>query len=116
MSLHKEILDMFSIETLELYGNPIISTNHQLAQIKNDQEQLKKALQTYFGTSGASGLASLGGMGGIGGTSNNSSMSSNASGFSSAVGSGGAFAESKFGAAGYASKPGIIGSKPMMSG
>jgi len=27
MSLHKEMLDMFSIETLELYGNPIVNTN-----------------------------------------------------------------------------------------
>jgi Leucine-rich repeat (LRR) protein len=31
ISLHKEILDMFSIETMKLYGNPIVNQNPQLA-------------------------------------------------------------------------------------
>jgi len=30
-SLHKEMLGMFSIETLKLFGNPIVNTNSQLA-------------------------------------------------------------------------------------
>lgn len=31
ISLHKEMMDMFSIETLKLYGNPIVNQNSQLA-------------------------------------------------------------------------------------
>jgi Leucine-rich repeat (LRR) protein len=30
-SLHAEMLDMFSIETIHLYGNPIVNSNPQLA-------------------------------------------------------------------------------------
>ena len=30
-SLHQEMLDMFSIETLQLYGNPIVNSHPQLA-------------------------------------------------------------------------------------
>ena len=62
-SLHKEMLDMFSIETIKLFGNPIVSANSQLAQIQNDQAGLKKALEAYFGSSG-----NYGGLGSIGGT------------------------------------------------
>ena len=35
-SLHPEILDMWSIESLYLYGNPIVNSYPQLAQIKDD--------------------------------------------------------------------------------
>ena len=35
--LHGEMLDMFSIETIQLYGNPVVNSNPQLAQIENDQ-------------------------------------------------------------------------------
>lgn len=54
------MLDMFSIETLSLFGNPVVNSNPQLAQIEKNQTQLKKALQQYFGVSGSSsGLASI---------------------------------------------------------
>ena len=45
---------MFSIETLHLYGNPVVNSNPQLAKIENNQSQLKKALEAYFGISGGS--------------------------------------------------------------
>ena len=35
-ALHQEMLDMWSIESLYLYGNPIVNTNPQLAQIENN--------------------------------------------------------------------------------
>lgn len=41
ISLHREMQDMFSIETLKLYGNPIVNSNAQLAQIENNQSGLK---------------------------------------------------------------------------
>mmetsp|Transcript_4446 Transcript_4446/g.7582 ORF Transcript_4446/g.7582 Transcript_4446/m.7582 type:complete len:140 (-) Transcript_4446:1489-1908(-) len=62
-NLHQEMLDMFSIETLLLYGNPIVNNFPQLAQIESNQESLKKALQQYFGFSGTQGLSSSGLMG-----------------------------------------------------
>lgn len=43
-ALHKEMLDMFSIETITLFGNPIVNQNPQLASIQNDQAALKQAL------------------------------------------------------------------------
>ena len=52
-SLHVEMLDMFSIETLQLKGNPIVNQAPSLAQINNNQAELKKALSQYFGVSGA---------------------------------------------------------------
>ena len=58
-TLHKEMLDMFSIETLKLYGNPIVNSQAQLAQIENNQSELKAALETYFGQSGSAGVAGL---------------------------------------------------------
>ena len=61
-SLHQELLDMFSIESLSLYGNPIVNSAPQLAQIENNQGMLKKALQQYFGVSGSSGM----GLGSVG--------------------------------------------------
>ena len=59
ISLHREMQDMFSIETLKLYGNPIVNSNAQLAQIENNQSELKSALETYFGGSGSTGIAGL---------------------------------------------------------
>ena len=35
-ALHQEILDMFSIDSLTLYGNPIVNQAPQLAQIENN--------------------------------------------------------------------------------
>ena len=53
------MLDMFSIETLYLFGNPIVNNNPQLAKIENNQSQLKKALEQYFGISGGSAFSSI---------------------------------------------------------
>lgn len=44
---------MWSIESLHLYGNPIVNTHPGLAQIENDQSGLKKALEQYFGGAGS---------------------------------------------------------------
>lgn len=35
-TLHKEMQDMYCIETLRLFGNPIVNTNSYLAQIENN--------------------------------------------------------------------------------
>jgi Leucine-rich repeat (LRR) protein len=35
-SLHSEMLDMYSLDTLYLYGNPIVNSNPQLAKIENN--------------------------------------------------------------------------------
>lgn len=81
-ALHQEMLDMWSIESLYLYGNPIVNTNPQLAQIENNQDGLKKALQQYFGGAGGSSIQGLssGGLGGqIGG---NYGLSGGSGGFS----------------------------------
>jgi hypothetical protein len=51
-SLHNELIDMYSLDTLYLFGNPIVNTNPMLAKIENNQSQIKKALETYFGISG----------------------------------------------------------------
>jgi len=61
---------MYSIETISLYGNPIVNSHPQLAQIKNNQPALKSALQNYFGiagNSGGMGIKSIGSMGSVGG-------------------------------------------------
>ena len=74
---------MYSIETLHLYGNPIVNSNPQLAKIENNQNQLKKALEQYFGVSGGSpfsssvpsfggGSSNLNSMGSLGGISTQS--------------------------------------------
>lgn len=41
MFLHDELLDMWSIETLILYGNPVVNQHPALAQIENNQTLLK---------------------------------------------------------------------------
>lgn len=61
---------MYCLDTLYLYGNPIVNNNPQLAKIENNSNQLKKAFETYFGgssslSSGFGGM-SLGGGAGIG--------------------------------------------------
>lgn len=67
-SLHQEMLDMFSIETIQLYGNPIVNSHPQLAQIENNQAQLKRALQQYFGVAASSGLQGIQSSTGMGGS------------------------------------------------
>lgn len=49
---------MFSIETLYLFGNPVVNQCPQLASVDKNQNQLKRNLQQYFGLSGNQGLAS----------------------------------------------------------
>ena len=44
---------MWSIETLILYGNPVCNQHPKLAQIEGDFEQLKDALEEYFGQGGS---------------------------------------------------------------
>lgn len=61
-ALHQEVLDMYSLDTIYLYGNPIVNQNPQLAKVEGNQGILKKALEQYFGVTGGS---SLGGLGGI---------------------------------------------------
>jgi Leucine-rich repeat (LRR) protein len=60
-SLHQELLEMFSIDTLYLFGNPIVNSNPQLAKVEGNSHQLRKALEQYFGISGGvtSGLSQL---------------------------------------------------------
>lgn len=45
---------MYSIETLKLYGNPICNSFAAFANIQNNQPELKRALDGYFGESGTS--------------------------------------------------------------
>lgn len=46
---------MYSLDTIYLFGNPIVNQNPQLAKIENNSVQLKKALEQYFGVSSSSG-------------------------------------------------------------
>ena len=62
-SLHPELLDMYSLDTLYLYGNPIVNSYPSLAKIENNVITLKKALDAYFGGSGSSNISSV--VGGI---------------------------------------------------
>lgn len=90
-SLHSEMLDMYSLDTVYLFGNPIVNQNPQLAKIEGNQTTLKKVLEQYFGmSSGGSGVggisAGLGGMSlGSGPTSTLNSGGGLSSGFSSTL-------------------------------
>ena len=71
-SLHQEMLDnMYSLETLYLFGNPIVNQNPALAKIESNQVQLKKALEQYFGGGSSHSItsSSFGGSGAVGGLS-----------------------------------------------
>lgn len=48
------MLDMYSLDTVYLFGNPVVNQNPQLAKIEGNQATLKKALESYFGVSGGS--------------------------------------------------------------
>ena len=52
---------MFSLDTIYLFGNPVINSNPQLAKIEGNAIQLRKSLESYFGVSGSS-IGSLGGI------------------------------------------------------
>ena len=42
--LHPEMLDMFSVDSILLTGNPIVNNNPQLAKIENNADLLKSAI------------------------------------------------------------------------
>jgi leucine-rich repeat protein SHOC2 len=44
-SLHSELIEMFSLDTLYLFGNPVVNSNPQLAKIENNSVQIRKALE-----------------------------------------------------------------------
>ena len=52
---------MYSLDTIYLFGNPIVNNYPQLAKIENNASALKKALDGYFGGSGGalSGFGSV---------------------------------------------------------
>lgn len=56
--LNPEVQTMLSLDTLYLFGNPIVNQHQQLAKIENNIAAVKKALDQYFG-----GSSSLGGIG-----------------------------------------------------
>ena len=56
-SLHQEMLDMYSLDTIYLFGNPIVNQNPQLAKIEGNQVTLKKVFESYFGVSSGGGLS-----------------------------------------------------------
>ena len=61
---------MYSIETVYLFGNPIVNSNPQLAKIEGNSSLLRKTLEQYFGLAvGSSGTGSslVGGSLGLGG-------------------------------------------------
>lgn len=70
MTLNQEIMDMYCLDTLYLFGNPIVNSNPQLAKIENNSNQLKKAFESYFGVSSSlgSGFGAMSLGGGIGGS------------------------------------------------
>lgn len=58
-SLHQEMLDMYSLDTIYLFGNPIVNQNPQLAKIEGNQGTIRKVFESYFGVSGGSAGGSL---------------------------------------------------------
>lgn len=59
--LHAELQDLYTLESLNLIGNPIVNQHPKLARIENDEAAVQDALNTYF--------SSLGGFGGAGSAS-----------------------------------------------
>ena len=51
---------MYSLDTLYLFGNPIVNTYANLAKIENNVVALKKALDNYFSGGGSSSGIGLG--------------------------------------------------------
>lgn len=81
-SLHQEMLDnMYSLDTLYLFGNPLVNQNPALAKIEGNQPQLRKALEQYFGGGSSSLGISSGGFGG-GAVGAGGSLTSNFQGMS----------------------------------
>jgi hypothetical protein len=58
---------MYSIDTVYLFGNPLVNSNPQLAKIEGNQSLLRKTLEQYFGLAvGSSGSGSSLGGGSLG--------------------------------------------------
>lgn len=52
-ALHPEIQDMFSLESLNLVGNPVVNMCPEIARIDSNQNEVNAALKKYFGGSSA---------------------------------------------------------------
>jgi Leucine-rich repeat (LRR) protein len=92
--LHQEMVDMYSLDTVYLFGNPIVNQNPQLAKVEGNQMQLRKALEQYFGISSSSSGLAIGSIGGspatvIGGSGAVGGLTSGFHGMSLGAGSGG---------------------------
>ena len=46
--INAELRDMYCLDTLYLFGNPIVNTQPALAKIENNQAQLYKTLDAYL--------------------------------------------------------------------
>lgn len=69
--LHVELQDLYTLETLNLIGNPITNQHPKLARIDNDEGAIQEALNSYFavaGSFGGSGGMSSANLHGTGGT------------------------------------------------
>ena len=51
--LHPELLDMYSLETINLCANPVVNSMPELARIDGNADQLASALGRYFQGGGA---------------------------------------------------------------
>jgi Leucine-rich repeat (LRR) protein len=80
--LHRELQDMYCLESINLVGNPVVNQHPQLAKIDNNETALQAGLEQYFG-GGGSAIPSLSGSGGTGaGMSNTMPPQQNSSGMS----------------------------------
>ena len=53
---------MFSLDTIYLFGNPIVNSNPVFAKIEGNSNQLRKSLESYFGVSSSTGSGAIGGV------------------------------------------------------
>jgi Leucine-rich repeat (LRR) protein len=49
--LHQELQDMYSLESLNLIGNPVVNMCPEIARIESNQSEVTQALKKYFGGS-----------------------------------------------------------------
>ena len=50
---------MYTLETLNLIGNPIVNQHPKLAKIDNDEGAVQEALNNYFATAGFGGQGAI---------------------------------------------------------
>ena len=55
--LHTEIMDLYTLESLNLIGNPIVNQNPQLAKIDGNEIAVQEAFNQYFASSSSFGSA-----------------------------------------------------------